>query len=328
MRVQNISFNLGTGASTVEEKSGNKRCHQSAYCNKNLCPGNALSRNQKGNLDPAASRRAAQKKAMGVVKNAWVGDQRISDDLADRRERVRKCVENLGEAAGEVKRIREGRLALKEEYCIADDSQEEKDLRLLEKKADDDAKRPGRSLLTDEEKKRLKEIMEAGGPTEYQQKSLEMREEGFAADEMINENTKTILSEGYRIRAIKGQMLKSQTMLKASDSAQEILKAASREIIKMLEDEVRDHLDKEAEIEKEEAERRAEEEKNEEEKILEQQEEKVEREDFGEQVPDSGKIMQEAETELAKAQQAIEKVLAEMKAREEAMKGILIDTAV
>ncbi len=66
----------------------------------------------------------------------------------------------------------------------------------------------------------------------------------------------------------------------------------------------------------------------EEEKILEQQEEKVEREDFAEQVPDSGKIVQEAETELAKAQQAIEKVLAEMKAREEAMKGILIDTAV
>ena len=85
MRVQNISFNLGTGASTVEEKSGNKRCHQSAYCNKNLCLGNALSRNQKGNLDPAASRRAAQKKAMGVVKNAWAGDQRISDRSEERR---------------------------------------------------------------------------------------------------------------------------------------------------------------------------------------------------------------------------------------------------
>ncbi len=318
MRVQNISFNIGTGNSTLQEKSENKNLH----------PGNALPQNQKGNLDPVASRRAAQKKAMGIIKNAWAGDQRISDDLAGRKERVRKCVENLGEAAGEVKRVREGRLALKEQYNIADDSQEEKDLRLLEKKADKDAKRPGRRFLTEEEEKRIKEIMEAGGPTEYQQKSLEMREEGLAAEDIITENTKAILSEGYYIRTIKGQMLKSQAMLKASDGAQEILKAASREIIKMLEDEVRDNVDKEAEIEKEEAERRAEEEKDEEEKIIEQQEEKVEKEDFAEQIPDSGKIIQEAETELAKVQQTVEKVLAEMKAREEAMKGIIIDTAV
>ena len=123
------------------------------------------------------------------------------------------------------------------------DSQEEQDLQLLEKHRL--ASRPGSNMqLTDEEVKRVKEIY-AQGLTEYQQHSMMLSKDGGVYEDEIEEAKKGVMEENYAIRSTKEAMAKSQTMIKAEKSADEVMEAAREDIIGMLIDESKDHIDEE-----------------------------------------------------------------------------------
>ncbi len=290
MKVENTTVFLGDNtrrernSSVVEEKSSGQ---------------NIFAGNLKKQFDPIAGKKQeARKQAMKIVGDAWEGERKIDDDLASRSAKIVKYRETLRKAGDELKEIESRRSELRENYGVEDDSEEEENLKLLEKELA--AKKIGSGIhLTKEEEEQLAEIKKTG-LTEYQKRSLELKENGSQYEQEIEEAEKQIQTENAVIRGTRLERLKSQTMIKAQKSAEDVLEAASEQIVGMLIDEAKDHMDEKMAEEKEAAEEKAEKEEAEEERIEKQNEKKKE----------------------------IKKIVDEMKLLEEDIKGAAVDTTV
>ena len=290
MKVENTTVFLGDNtrrernSSVVEEKSSGQ---------------NIFAGNLKKQFDPIAGKKQeARKQAMKIVGDAWEGERKIDDDLASRSAKIVKYRETLRKAGDELKEIESRRSELRENYGVEADSEEEENLKLLEKELA--AKKIGSGIhLTKEEEEQLAEIKKTG-LTEYQKRSLELKENGSQYEQEIEEDEKQIQTENAVIRGTRLERLKSQTMIKAQKSAEDVLEAASEQIVGMLIDEAKDHMDEKMAEEKEAAEEKAEKEEAEEERIEKQNEKKKE----------------------------IKKIVDEMKLLEEDIKGAAVDTTV
>ncbi len=265
--------------------------------------------------DPITQRKQyAQQKALKMVGDAWDVDRKIDQNIQDIRDKLRQLedeyVENLGYIAeGDAQKEQ-----LRQQYNVAPDSQEQKDLELLQKKADY-MRHPDEVTLTEEERARLKAIdgrppetkeevellqrkadaekfgleaewteeeeallkeMEGVPLTEYQERCLKI--DGY---QKIYETRNDVIKDqiaAYNgsIRATRLERLKFREMEKAQKKAEEVMEAAGKEIIGMLMEEAKDHVDEEMEETKEEAEEKAEEEASQEEKIEERKEDTAE----------------------------------------------------
>ncbi len=282
-------------------------------------------------IDPIAQKKQqARKQAMKVVGDAWANDKKIDQGLAESRSRIRDYQDQIGNANTELVRIKEERLALRDASGVSADSQEEKDLELLVKRAE--SMRSGSGVyLTDEDYKRLDQI-DAAGLTEYQQRSLDMYKSGDYYAKQKAEAERGIKAENSFIRSTKEALLKSgaKGMLKAKDTADGIMEAASKEVVGMLMDEAKEHIDEEMEEKKEAAEEKAEKEKEEEEKLEKIKEEKESKEEFaekvGEQVEEISEDIIDLDDTMEDVQKDIKKIMDEMKLLEEDLKGAAVDT--
>lgn len=265
--------------------------------------------------DPITQRKQyAQQKALKMVGDAWDVDRKIDQNIQDIRDKLRQLedeyVENLGYIAeGEAQKEQ-----LRQQYNVAPDSQEQKDLELLQKKADY-MRHPDEVTLTEEERARLKEISGRPPETKEEVELLQRKAdaEKFGLEAEWTEEEEALLKEmegvplteyqerclkidGYQkiyetrndvikdqiaayngsIRATRLERLKFREMEKAQKKAEEVMEAAGKEIIGMLMEEAKDHVDEEMEETKEEAEEKAEEEASQEEKIEERKEDTAE----------------------------------------------------
>lgn len=112
--------------------------------------------------------------------------------------------------------------------------------------------------------------------------------------------------------------LKSTPMLKAQDAAEEIMEAANDEILGMLMEEAKDHIDEEQEKREEEAEKIAEK-KEEQEEQLDKSKEKSEE---LEEVTDA---IREAASDSADVQKELDDILEKLKLLKEDLKGAKVD---
>lgn len=268
--------------------------------------------------DPVTQRKLyARQKAFKMISDAWDGDRKIDRNIQDIRDRLGQLHE---EKDANLEVIAEGEAqkeALRLQYGVAPDSQEQKDLKLLEKKADAD-RHPDEVFLTEEERARLKEIegrrpgtkedfellqrkaeaeeqgteaafteeemarlkeMEGIPLTEYQKRCMEI--DGF---QQIYEKKNDLIDDKIAacngsIRAIRQERLKFREMEKAQTKAESVMEAAGKEIVGMLMEEAKDHVDEEYEEMREEAEKKAEEKAEEEEKIENRKEDQAALED-------------------------------------------------
>ncbi len=215
--------------------------------------------------DPVVQKREeARNKAMKVITDAFSNEKKVDEDIKSRYAKIRDYEKQSKEITEEMEAVETEMEKLREGYQIDKDSQEYKDLMLLEKRKDAEA--DPEIKLTDEEKERLNQIDEQG-LTEFQQRSMELYEPMNELKENLKEAKKGIIIENATIRGIKEERLKHHPMVDATKEKEDILDAAKDEIYGMLVDEVKDHLDKEMEEEKEKAEEKAEEKKEKEEQI-------------------------------------------------------------
>ena len=202
-------------------------------------------------------RKLAQKQAMKLVKDAFSGDQATKQNIEDLKAQKAEKVAEYQEKMQQIGNISAEKDKLRETYGISKDSQEQKDLELLEKYqnnklgffSDDFSK---------EEIDRLKEL--ANEPrTEYQKQvlSLNGKKAALQSDADLMQQQIMVLTQNQS--DAKVDQLKSQDMLKAGDAAEEIQKAASDEIVGMVIADAKEKLDKELEEKKEEAEKKTEE---------------------------------------------------------------------
>lgn len=265
--------------------------------------------------DPVTQRKLyAQQKALKMISNAWDGDRKIDNNILDIRQKLAGLHEEYVANQGVIAEGEAQKEMLRQQYHVAPDSQEQKDLELLEKKADY-MRHPDEVFLTEEERARLKEIsgrlpdtqeeidllqrkadaekyglevewteeeeallkeLEGVPLTEYQKRCLEIDKSQEFYERKNDVIEDQIAAYNGSIRAIKLERLKFREMEKAQEKAEDVMKAAGKEIVGMLMEEAKDHVDEEMEEKKEEAEEKAEEKAEQEEKIEDRKEDAAE----------------------------------------------------
>ncbi len=262
----------------------------------------------------------ARKQAMKLVSDAWNSEQAIEDDLNSRRRHIKELEQQNEGMLAEIKDIEKQQEDLKGVYGVADDSQEQKDLEILRKRKYGDE-------LTKEETKRYGEIASME-PTEYQLRQLEL--DGLAQDKrlQIEKNEQGIIVENAVIRGTKQELrgLKRSPMQDATAQAQKIMEAASDEIVGMVMQDAKEHLDEE-QAEREEKAEDIKEQREEQEEILEKRQEREEElEELTEALPmDEMLKLEDAKTDL---QQEVQNIVDKMKLVAEDIKGSMVDASI
>lgn len=265
---QNLSVNLFTGFQNNVRADMFGRKQRSA----DMGPASILT----GKCDPVEQKRAAaRKRAYKIVSDAFSGEKKIDDDVKNRQDLIKHYESMYGEASRKLAEIDEGKEALRQEYKVDPDSQEQKDLEILEQYHRD------ARVMTPEDRERAEELNKQGygeGYTEYQKRALELDRGKDPQLDKLQEAKKGIIEESAAIRGISQERLKHHTMLDAVGQSEEILENAGKEIMGMLVDEAVDHIDEKSEEEIEKAEEKKEEKKEELEKLEEAKERREEME--------------------------------------------------
>lgn len=182
--------------------------------------------------DPIAEKRKeAQEKAWKVISNAWDIDKDIDKSVEDRKNHYNEMLAKKKEALEHLSDINDRIDALKEEYGITEDMKYQ------------------------------------DWPDEYKQRYLELNKQAGTFQEEIYDADKYMRDDIADIKAIAIERLKSTAMADAQKTADAIEAAANDEIIGMVMQEGKDHIDKKMEEAQEKAEEQAEKEELEEEKI-------------------------------------------------------------
>lgn len=254
---------------------------------------------------------AALRKARKIVSDVFEEDNKVALDMEKRRANIKKLQGESREAQTELNKINNQKAEWKKEYGIADDSEEQKDLELLEKRQD--SQWPGSGIiLTPEEKERLAEIDEKG-LTEYQQRSLEINKDAGMYRNIVESNKPQIKAENDAIYNIKQSILAKpydQGMGFAQDTAEDIKLTASKEAAYGMINEVKDKVDEETKEAQEKAEERKAEKEEKEEK-LEARKEQEEAQDERIQTQRENKVEREQNLERNRERAAEQKKEAE-----------------
>ena len=220
-------------------------------------------------------KQSAQRLALKIIGDAWNSDRKIDQTIEGYQDKIAQLKAEIEENCNQIDLRDEWKEKLRQEYGVAQDSQEQQDLKLLEREADVEANKFRSNqkpiFLTDEEQERLNEIHEQG-LTEYQERCMKFHGQQNSL-KTANDKLQTKI-QGYNqaITSTKQERLKSHEMADAQKRAAEVLAEASKEVIGMLMDEAKDHVDEELEEKVEEAKKEAEEKAEQEEKIEERKE--------------------------------------------------------
>lgn len=274
-------------------------------------------------------RKSVQKQAMKLVSDAWGKDQRANQKIDDKRQLRQSMLSQIEETKERLKEFDDAKMRLQEQYEIDPESQEQKDLELLEK-YQDYLKGLGTSDFSEEEVDRLEEL-QSMSRTQYQVDVLKLNEE--AGQEKLN-----ILKMDWERNNLKRSIVndkidqaKSQDMLNANEAKEQIMDAASKDIVNLLVQESKDNIDEKVEEDQKKAEEAEEKQEEQQERIDKTKENRKDQEEIIEGELKSDKLEMEASLkqqgtgEMEHAQKNIQKILKENKLINEDLKGIEID---
>lgn len=318
MKVQNLSIYMGNSVNATNENTQQK-IEKS---------GNSIYAGDLNKMyDPVEQKRQqARAQAMKIVGDVWEGEQKIDADIEARRVRINELRSEMGAYRKEVQELEEERAHLQESYGVAADSEEQQELELLEKEID--SRTPGKQVfLTEEEREQIEKIR-ADGLTEYQRRMLEKK--GLCADceSQIYKLEKEIETEVAIISGIKLERLKSNPMGKAQRQAEAVLEAASEEIVGMLVDEAKEHIDEEMQEKVEAAEKREEEEEIQEAKLEKIKEKKEQQEELTEEIVKATEELISLDGKQIDVQKEIKNIMNKLKVLEDDIKGAKVDEEV
>ena len=194
----------------------------------------------------------AKKDAMKLIRNAFEGDQKISNEFNEKKRHVEELIKDKGEADKIINDIENERKMLRDEYGLTENSQEEKELKLLEK--DFRSGLPGSDAsLSEEERKAVAEIKERG-LTEYQSRSMEKLD--YAKNYIVKSyaNTLEIQDENRSLGMMEREMLKNTSMIDAKKEAKKLEEELNEQVVTIAMDDAKDNIDSDFEEKKEEAE--------------------------------------------------------------------------
>lgn len=270
-----------------------------------------------------------RKQAYRLIKDVWETDKANAGFIEEMENQIAAKAQKLNEFTAEIEQFEKNKNEIKEEYGIADDSQEQKDLELLIKYQNN---RDGVAFdrFSEEEKSRLKQLSDAE-LTEYQKRMLQMNGQQNNLKEQYA-NTE------YELRAItasitdsKIEQEKSMAMIKATKATDTIIQTAAKDEIGQLVSEGVSHIDDENEKNREQAEK-IEEEQEKREEFIEKTKEKCKEQEEILDVENKTRTMeirtettQKSVDHIAEVQKKINQILKDNKLINEDIKGIEID---
>lgn len=270
----------------------------------------------------AMKRIKAGKDAMKGVIDKFTSDKKTDDNLAARKQHIQELQAENDKSSDQIKEFNELKNHLREEYEISDDSQEQKDLELLVKEMNSHKK--GAPKLTIEEQKQFESM---GPQTEYQGRILNFEKGLSEIKDQMNQANNGIRGETSAIAATKQAMLKSKThgMIDDAIRAEDIREAASKEIVGMLLDEAKQHVDEEVAKNKEEADKIAEE-KAEKEKAEEAAKAAAQGNPGSETTNNKESItLNKGDQDTERLQKEIQEIILKNKLLEDDIKGVVVD---
>ncbi len=328
----NTATTSGTDYSSRKIQNGNS-----------IFAGNLGPKNNSTNDLITQKRGLVQKQAMKLIGDAWNKDTKTAQGIADMEKNKADKESELQDFKLKLKDIEHSKSSIREEYGIDPDSQEQKDLELLEKYqnymggAFDET-------FSKEEVERLRELQNMPR-TEYQNKVLASNAATGAIKLEAYKKEQEITRIKYSISGAKNEQLKSRDMINASNAADDIMDAVSDEIIGVLVQHGVDQIDEKMTEEQEKVEE-AQEKKEEfqekidkakdnqeelQEKIDEAKDNRKEQEAILEGAAKADKIdmdavmQQKTTTSVEIARKQIQKILKENNLVNEDLKGIKID---
>jgi hypothetical protein len=176
----------------------------------------------------------AQKMALRAILDVYKNDGSLDNRIGQYREDQKERLEEVDEAAHMIRRLRELRESYRDLYGVSSDSEEEKDLNILEKSL------YGNESLTEEEQTRLEQM---GPLTEYQKSALALSGMEQLWLTKLEQAENGYFNDEKAIIGIKLERLKTHPMVDAQKEAISIIEEASRQVINMLTEEMRQEFD-------------------------------------------------------------------------------------
>ena len=274
-------------------------------------------------------KQTARRQAMKLITDAWGRDELASQSIKDMEQQKADYVEQMQEAKEHEKTFEKGKKELQEQYGVADDSQEQKDLELLEKFQNYKNGSHDESF-TKEDVDRLKELQNLPR-TEYQEKALRLNQIAGSMKVTASNAKDKLIELTDTIAKAKTDQAKSQDMLKAGSAADDILEASNKEIMGLLIQDGKEHIDKEQEEAQKKAEEQKEKRDEQQERIDEAKQERKEQEELikGQAEADSAEqdlsLQRKTTNNVEAAQQNIRNILEDNNLLAEDLKGNKID---
>ena len=298
--------------------------------NKSFFVGNSLFGNQETDIRERGAKKKAlyMKEGMHIVTGAHNAEKSIDRGIEDIQERVRRLQAENDEANGHLQDINRQMEEAKKNYNIEDDSQEEQDLALLKKNYDIET-HGSTTLLTDEEKQRLKDM---GEMTEYQKLSMELYSQADYWKTQISDNQEQMALDGRSVRLVKIDRLRSHAIIDAQKAKDKMMEAASKEAMGMFVEDAKEKIEEKAEEVQEAAKEKEEKEKEEEERIEAAKEDRESAEKTTEAIRENIKELTENVVEgedlVREIDVEIKKILEEEKLLLEDLKGLNVSAKV
>ncbi len=158
---------------------------------------------------------------------------------------------------------------------------------------------------------------------DYAVEKQNLEKEQRIRDAELNDNENQIKQENAVVAETRKERLKHHAMLDAQEQAEDVMDAARDEIIGMIRDESKDHIDEETEKREEQAEEIKEEKEEKEEFIEEQKEHREEQEELLEEMPTEEMLTLDKIQNDVK--QEVQNLLDKMKLIAEDIKGAVVD---
>ncbi len=332
MRVQNniTVFTGDTQNNAQADKTKNENNAAQDGRNKTIYAGNFL----KGLSlrDSIQQRREqAQERALKIVGDAWNGDREIDKEIDRSKERIKELKESYKELQDMRSAMKPEEEEYKQEQTVFTEDPEEAEF--MEKAYIAKMFPWAEVEFTEEEAKRVEE-MDVDQVAEYMNNRMEAKTAawqpagtGSAKDEisrLMYELGREIQIENAVIRGIRGEKRKNHTMVDAQKQAEDVMAASRDEIMGMVMEDAKEHIDEEQEKKEQEAEA-IKEKKEEQEELL---EERKEREEEQEELIEDMPIEEAADLKNLQAEirQEVQNIVNKMHLVAEDIKGAVVDT--
>ena len=276
-----------------------------------------------------AKRLRARKQAMKLISDAWKSADKTDKNIEDMKLDELNKLDEITELKNKVSDLENEKEAYRVDYGVDKDSQEQKDLELLEK-YQNNRYGSAEDTFSKEELERLKELQNTP-LTEYQEKVLKLNSSQIHFKDEIGQKELKIACTTASIALAEIDRDKSQEMLKAQDSADQIIGAVEGEVKNLLVNEGKDNIDDKVEENKEKADEAEKKQEEQQEKIDEKRKERKEQEEIIEGQAEADKLEMNASVKgndidhVTEAQKQIVRIMKDNKLLNEDIKGIDID---